>query len=355
MKSSSELHRGTHNSFAGFTLVELLAVIAIIGLLASFLFPAISRIRERARIGAVKAQLAQIELAIEQYYAEYDTYPPIGNDWLNGNFYPSEDVGADGKGPFELSGGVWIVRNDYPGPDTDGTEGNYQLDPGEDIGLDLQASTSDYGEGNNKLDGTYYDRLGMFTIEDRKALMDSYADNMYYHYYAGFVDKNSNFTNYPAGHPAGLNSYRNARVHPAFYNRWVLYGVGPDGRDHALHNYFLVMQNGDDVGSDAFASDPTDEDGNRILFEPSSGERNEADDTLSSSALTVRETGWTYTPGDGSITEADLPGPSDQFDEPDGKPVFSYDVRKERSGSGKIHATPDGDGAAYGIIMRFGP
>jgi hypothetical protein len=106
------------------------------------------------------------------------------------------------------------------------------------------------------------------------------------------------------------------------------------------------------VGSDAFGGDPTDDDDNNILFEPSSGEGNDVNDALSSSALTVVETSWTYTPGIGGSTEASLPGGSAQFDEPDGKPVFSYDVRQERKG--QAHAMPDGE-VGYGVIMRFGP
>ena len=55
MSCKGERNRIITNSSSGFTLLELLAVIAIIGLLASLALPAISRIRERSRIGAVKA------------------------------------------------------------------------------------------------------------------------------------------------------------------------------------------------------------------------------------------------------------------------------------------------------------
>jgi len=333
----------------------LLAVIAIIGLLAAIALPAISRMRAKADVGAVKAQLAHIETAVETYYAEWDTYPPIGNDWLGGAFFPSEDIGSDGEGPFELSGGQWIVNTDYPGPDPDGTEGNYRLDPNEDVGILLRDLAGDAGRGNGRLDGTYYDRLGMFTDPDRQAMIDILGERTYYHYYAGYVPQLTakgmpDFRGYAAGHPAGLNDYKTN--HPPYYNRWVIYSVGPDGSDHGLHNYYLTMQNGEDVGEDAFASDPTDDDNNRILFEPSSGENNGLDTNLRTSSDTIIETRWTYRFNAGDKESGLEPLGTPELDDADGKPVFNYDVRQERRG--KVYATPDGT-ASDGVIMRFGP
>jgi hypothetical protein len=195
----------------------------------------------------------------------------------------------------------------------------------------------------------------MFADPDKQAMIDTFADRTYYHYYAGYVPSSTDygmpdFQDYAANHPAGLNDYKND--HPPYYNRWVIYGVGPDGRDHGLHNYYLTMQNGEDVGADGFASDPTDEDGNRILFEPSSGENNNTDDTLRTVSDSIIETRWTYNYNPGDM-ESDLgPVGTPQLDNADGKPVFSFDVRKERRG--KVYAAPDGT-AADGVIMRFGP
>jgi general secretion pathway protein G len=381
MKTTAGSHPRSKTSEFGFTLLELLTVIAIIGILAAISLPALSGVRRRARIAAAKAQLEQIEVALESYYAESDTYPPMGNDWLRGDFFPSEDVGRDGKGPFKWDdpSSKWIVNDDYPGPDTDGTEGNYELDPGEDLGLDniyqdpydksgTPNAFSDndgnllepsLGEGNGRLDGTYYDRMSMFATEDTGSLIDFFSPgNAYYHYYAGHVrgktDKGMpKFRGYD-----GLEDY--LATAPTYYNKWVLYSVGPDGRDHGLHNYYLVMQDGEDVGSDGFASDVMDDgtlvanaysDNDRILFEPNTGENDNADTPFV--AGPVRETGWTTTPG--GMSESTAPGGSAALDGPQGKPVFSYDVRMERRGESAVYAMPDGDGAAAGVIMRYGP
>lgn len=62
----------------GFTLVELLVVIALIGLLASLLFPALARAREKARVIKVHAELYGIGLALQMYSDDHaGRVPPV--------------------------------------------------------------------------------------------------------------------------------------------------------------------------------------------------------------------------------------------------------------------------------------
>lgn len=61
---------------AAFTLVEMLVVIAIIGILAALIFPAFSAVDARAKRNKARGELKQIESAIESYYARYNHYPP---------------------------------------------------------------------------------------------------------------------------------------------------------------------------------------------------------------------------------------------------------------------------------------
>lgn len=59
----------------GFTLLEILIVIAIIGLLAAILFPVFASVREGARRGACLSNLRQLGQAITMYTGDHDYYP----------------------------------------------------------------------------------------------------------------------------------------------------------------------------------------------------------------------------------------------------------------------------------------
>ena len=63
------------HSKKGFSLIELLIVIAIIGILVSIGLAAFSRAQTQARDGQRKADIEQIRGALEQYYADNNHYP----------------------------------------------------------------------------------------------------------------------------------------------------------------------------------------------------------------------------------------------------------------------------------------
>jgi len=58
----------------GFTLIEVMMVVAIIGVLAAIAIPQFQSYRRRAQDAAAKTALHQLAKAQEDYYLEYNTY-----------------------------------------------------------------------------------------------------------------------------------------------------------------------------------------------------------------------------------------------------------------------------------------
>jgi len=59
----------------GFTLLELMIVIAIIGLLIAIVIPDLLKTREMSEVEACKASLRGVQSALELYYTHYKYYP----------------------------------------------------------------------------------------------------------------------------------------------------------------------------------------------------------------------------------------------------------------------------------------
>jgi len=124
----------------GFTLIELLIVIAIIGVLATLLMVNFVGVRQRARDAQRKADLRQIQSALELYRADQGVYPVSGVG--NGNF-PStcgnKFVSADGAITYMTK-----VPCDPFGTDYYNT-GNYLYQSG-GITYDIQACLENAGD-----------------------------------------------------------------------------------------------------------------------------------------------------------------------------------------------------------------
>ena len=68
---------------SGFTLVELLVVLAIIGLLLSIAAPRYSGSTDRAKEAVLRENLATLRDAIDKYYADTGNYPGTLDDLVN--------------------------------------------------------------------------------------------------------------------------------------------------------------------------------------------------------------------------------------------------------------------------------
>lgn len=101
-------------NYKGFTLVELLVTIAIIGLLATIAFVSLNRARVKARDAKRLSDLRQLQSALELYFSDNGKYPDPGED-------------ADGEQPVALVP-TYLSALPIPPPQNDGdcdNEGTY--------------------------------------------------------------------------------------------------------------------------------------------------------------------------------------------------------------------------------------
>ena len=64
-----------HRNQKGFTLIELMIVIAIIGILAAIAIPQFSAYRAKSYNSASLSDARNLKTDLEAYYAEWDEYP----------------------------------------------------------------------------------------------------------------------------------------------------------------------------------------------------------------------------------------------------------------------------------------
>lgn len=69
---------GSTPTQGAFSLVELLVVVAILAILASLVFPALARAREKAKVAVVRSDLLQLGLALDMYATDHEgRVPPV--------------------------------------------------------------------------------------------------------------------------------------------------------------------------------------------------------------------------------------------------------------------------------------
>jgi len=67
---------GIAGNYRGFTMVELIIVVAIVGILATMALPMYDTIREKAKVGRAVAEIRNLETDINAYFTEKNELPP---------------------------------------------------------------------------------------------------------------------------------------------------------------------------------------------------------------------------------------------------------------------------------------
>jgi general secretion pathway protein G len=125
----------------GFTLIELIIVMAIIGILATIAVPAMRTAPQRARESALKEDLFTIRSCIDQFHADRGRYPASLEELVSLGYLRSLPVD-----PITRSADTWVVE--YPEVSEEETEREQEENAGI---IDVRS-----GAEGTALDGTLY-------------------------------------------------------------------------------------------------------------------------------------------------------------------------------------------------------
>jgi general secretion pathway protein G len=129
----------------GFTLLELIIVIAIVGILATIAMPALKQVPIRANEAVLKTNLHTIRDVIDQHYGDKGKYPTSLEQLVETGYL--KKIPMD---PITKRTDTWVptfeeIDPESPGPETD------QNDEGQPGITDIHS-----GAPGNSLDGTPY-------------------------------------------------------------------------------------------------------------------------------------------------------------------------------------------------------
>jgi len=102
------------NNHAGYTLIELLTVVTIIGILASIAIPNYRGYRAKAQMVTVYATMHQIMLAQEVYWTDFETFFPGDGTQLEGQDGAAIPINGTDLSIMIPNGQTWIIKSDDP-------------------------------------------------------------------------------------------------------------------------------------------------------------------------------------------------------------------------------------------------
>ena len=148
-----------HTRKGGFTLIELMIVVAIIGILAAIAIPNFLRFQLKAKSSEGKTNLAAIRTAEESYFAEYGVYvssdpspTALDNNQKTTFAHPNAGLGFDMIG-WEPEGEVYFSYNAA----VNGTDDEFTAAAYADIDNDTANQYWGYRSGASTVDAKAFD------------------------------------------------------------------------------------------------------------------------------------------------------------------------------------------------------
>ncbi len=214
---------------AAFTLIELLVVIAVIAILAALLFPAFTGIKKNQKLSLAKAELAQLETAIENYKSKRGTYPPDNRNspLINPLFFELKGTLRAANGDYTtLDGSGKILAGEFatlflnaPNPPLAGFVNSSASAKGDDEKAAAQNFLTDLKPKQSGVLNTTYPLVKVLACSVQ-------------------MEEPANYL-FPSSDPAGLNPWRyvssNPTNNPNSYDLWVDLVIG--GKNYRVSNW----------------------------------------------------------------------------------------------------------------------
>ena len=123
-----------HKGQKGLTLIELLIVVAILGIIAAVVIPNLGAFMTTGRISAANTEAENVKTASLAYYAENEAWPDTSDDlnlFMAGNLTGYYDIDEDFGWVHADLGGAWDASIAFTGGSTgaDGAHGTWTRVP----------------------------------------------------------------------------------------------------------------------------------------------------------------------------------------------------------------------------------
>ena len=135
------------DSMRGFTLVELLLVLVILGTLAAIVVPKFAGRSEQARITAASSQISSFEVALDAFEIDNSYFPAGGNGLLLLVERPADSVGWRGPYLKEIPVDPWGMPYVYVYPGQVNVDGYDLMSMGPDAKAGSDDDISNWGLG----------------------------------------------------------------------------------------------------------------------------------------------------------------------------------------------------------------